>query len=82
MIPDNQSTKPRHRVIDKPSVLVKPVNHDAEFMRQIPALINTLADGDANMAHEWRTIVRLRRLSGESWESVYLLLSQAAFPSI
>jgi hypothetical protein len=81
-MPNNPSAGPHHRQIGKPSIPVKPINHDAEFMHHIPALINTLADGNPETANEWKTIVRLRRLNGESWESVHQLLSQAAFPSI
>lgn len=82
MLPHNQPIGPRHPQIEKRSFPVKPVNHDAEFMRHIPALINTIADGNPDTAKEWKIIVRLRRSNGESWESVYQLLSQAAFPSI
>jgi len=60
----------------------KLINRDAEFMHHIPALINTIADGDVKTATEWKTRVRLRRMRGESWESVYRLLSRVAFPSV
>jgi len=60
----------------------KLINRDAEFMHHIPALINTIADGDAKKATEWKIRVSLRRMSGESLELVYRLLSRAAFPSV
>jgi len=82
MLPHNQPIGPHHPQVKTPPIPVKPVNYDAKFMRHIPALINIIADGNPDTAKEWKIIVRLRRSNGESWESVYQLLSQAAFPSI
>jgi len=82
MIPVNQTTGLRGPEVSRTPAPVKPVNRDAEFMRQMPGLINTIADGDPAVAIEWKNTVRLRRLRGESWESVYRLLSQVAYPSI
>jgi len=82
MIPINQTAGLRSPEAGRTPAAVKTVNRDAEFMYQIPRLINTIADGDPATAIEWKNTVRLRRLRGESWESVYRLLSQVAFPSI
>jgi hypothetical protein len=51
-------------------------------MRLIPGMINMIAGDDPATRIEWKNTVRLRRLSGASWESVYKLLAQTAYPSI
>jgi hypothetical protein len=82
MIPVNQTTGLRSSEVGRTPAPIKPVNRDAEFMHQIPGLINTIANGDPAAAIEWKNSVRLRRMRGESWESVYRLLAQVAYPSI
>jgi hypothetical protein len=82
MIPANPSDGRQNPAVSRKPDPVRPLNRDAEFMRYIPGLINTIADGDPAIQIEWKNTVRLRRLSGASWESVYRLLAQAAYPSI
>ena len=80
-MPVNQTSERRNSEVSSTNIPVKPVNREADFMRQIPGLINMIADGDPDTVIEWKNTVRLRRSGGASWESVYRLLSQAAYPS-
>jgi len=82
MIPVNHTEGQQTSAVNRKPAPVKPVNRDAEFMRLIPGLINTIAGDDPEIRIEWKNRVRLRRLSGASWESVYRLLALTAYPSI
>jgi hypothetical protein len=82
MMPVSQTDGLHDPTVNSKPAPVKPLNRDAEFMRLIPGMINMIAGDDPATRIEWKNTVRLRRLSGASWESVYRLLAQTAYPSI